>query len=333
MKVAITGATGFLGGALARAYINRGDDVVALVRQSSNTSVLTELGVELIYGELSDENSFSSILKNVDLGIHCAALATDFGPWDDFLTTNINGTKNFFEACLKQDCPRAVYISSVAVYGNCQNHRGTDEEAPYEKLIIDNYTRSKIIADRMAFEYYQKHNLQVSIIRPGYIWGPGDRAIMPRLIQGLKDGKLAVVNNGVNLMNLSHIDNMVQGIMLAAENDAAIGKAYNLTDGSKVTTYRFMSDLIDLVGVEYKLRSFPYVPAYIAAYLCEIYAQIRRYKVEPLVTRYTVCVGKYDQVFDISRAIFELGYKPNITYKEGMAHLAQYVRSLYYGQK
>ncbi|MCD6162716.1 MAG: NAD(P)-dependent oxidoreductase [candidate division Zixibacteria bacterium] len=333
MKIAITGGTGFLGGALAKAYINRGDDVVALARQSSNTSVLSELGVEIIYGELSDENSFNSLLKNADLGIHCAALATDFGSWDDFLTINVNGTKNFFEACLKQDCPRSIYISSVAVYGNGQNHRGTDEDAPYEKLIIDNYTRSKIAADRMAFDYYRKHNLPATIIRPGYIWGQGDRAIMPRLIQGLKNNRLAVVNNGVNLMNLSHIDNVVQGIMLAAENDNAIGKAYNITDGSKVTTFRFMSDLIDLIGVDYKLRSFPYVPAYIAAYLCESYAQIRRYKVEPPITRYTVRMGKYDQVFDISKAIFELGYKPSITYKEGMARLARYVRSLYYNSK
>ena len=333
MRVAITGATGFLGGALARAYRNRHDEVVALVRQTSNTSQLTELGVELIFGELTDEGDFNSLLKNADLGIHCAALTTDFGPWEEFLAINIGGTKNFFEACLNQNCPKAVYVSSVAVYGNGCHHRGTDEEAPYERIIVDNYTRSKIIADRMAIEYHKERNLPVVIVRPGYIWGSGDRAIMPLLVQAIKDNRLAVVDGGGNLMNLSHINNVVQGVMLAAETDTSIGQVYNLTDGSKVTTKQFITDLIDIVGVDYKLGSFPYVPAYVAAYLCELYARFRRYKVLPLLTRYAVRTGKYDQVFDISKAMYELGYKPNIRYKEAMAGLTRYVRSLYYGQK
>jgi nucleoside-diphosphate-sugar epimerase len=333
MKVAITGASGFLGGALAKAYRNRGDDVIALVRKTSHISLLTELGVELIFGELTDEGSFDSLLKNVDLGIHCAALTNDFGPWEEFLAINISGTKNFLEACLKQNCPKAVYVSSVAIYGNGHHHRGTDEDAPYERIIVDHYTRSKIIADRMAFEYHKKHNIPITIARPGYIWGPGDRAIMPLLVQGIKDKRLAIIDGGLNLMNLSHVNNVVQGIMLAAEKDISIGRAYNLTDGSKVTTKRFISDLIDLIGIDYKLRSFPYVPVYVTAYLCELYGRFQRYRVFPPITRYTVRVGKYDQVFDISRAMHELGYKPSIQYKEAMAGLTGYVRSLYYGQK
>jgi len=85
--------------------------------------------------------------------------------------------------------------------------------------------------------------------------------------------------------------------------------------------------------VEYKIRSFPYVPAYVAAYFLELYARLRCYKFKPTITRYTVRLSKYDQVFDISRAIYELGYKPQVNYKEGMAGMASYVRALYYGQK
>jgi nucleoside-diphosphate-sugar epimerase len=333
VRVAITGASGFLGGALARAYCDNGDQVVALVRKTSNISLLKELDVEIIYGELSDETVFHALLKNTDLGIHCAALTTDIGPWEQFVTVNINSTKNFFEASLKQGCSKVVYISSVAVYGNGRHHRGTDEEAPYETIIIDNYTRSKIIADRMAFEYHQKYNLPVTVVRAGYIWGPKDRAIMPLLIEAIKSNKLAVADGGANIMHLSHIDNVVQGVMLAARSEKSIGRAYNITDGSKVTTLRFLTDLIDIIGIEYKIRSFPYVPIYVAAYFLELYARLRRHKFKPPITRYTVRLSKYDQVFDISRAMYELGYKPHVNYKEGMAGLAGSVRSLYYGQK
>lgn len=333
MRVAITGASGFLGGALARAYCENGDHVITLVRKTSNISLLKELGVEIICGELTDENAFHTLLKNADLGIHCAGLTTDIGPWEQFVTVNIGSAKNFFEASLKQECPRVVYVSSVAVYGNGRHHRGTDEETSYETIIVDNYTRSKIIADRMAFEYHQNYNLPVTVVRPGYIWGPGDRAIMPLLVEAIKSGRLAVADGGANIMHLSHIDNVVQGVMLAARSEKSIGRAYNITDGSKVTTLRFLTDLLDIIGIEYKIRSFPYVPAYVAAYFLELYARLRRYRFKPPITRYTVRLSKYDQVFDISRAIYELGYKPRVNYREGMAGLAGFVRALYYGQK
>ena len=333
MKVAITGASGFLGGTLAKAYSRRGDNVIALVRKTSNTLALKELDVELIYGELNDDESFNSLLKDADLGIHCAAIAEDFGPWENFQEINIGAVKNFFEASLKQDVPKIVSISSVVVYGNSRHHRGTDEEGPYETIITDNYTRSKIASDRLAFEYHREYDLPVTIIRPGYIWGPGDRAVMPLLIEAIKMKRLAIVDNGENIMHLSHVDNMVQGIILAAESNKSIGRAYNLTDGSKITTKRFLTDLFGIIGIDYKLRSFPYVPVYVIAYFCELYARLRRYRIRPPITRYSVRLSEYDQVFDISRAILELGYRPEVNYHQAIAGLTNYVRSLYYSQK
>lgn len=333
MRVAITGASGFLGGALAKAYRDKGDLVVALVRSTSKTDTLEQLGVEILTGELADENAFHNLLKNADLAIHCAAYTSEFGPWENFYNANVLSAKNFFEAGLRQGCSRLVYISSVAVYGNGRHHRGTDEDSAYESLIVDNYTRSKIMAETMAFQYCENHSLPLTIIRPGYIWGAGDRVAMPRLIQGIKDKRLAVIEQGGNLLNLSHIDNVVDGIMLAAASDKAIGQAFNLTDGSKITTRRFLEDIIAIIGIEYKLRSFPYVPAYSFAYLCELYSKFRRYKVAPLLTRYTVRMAKYDQVFNTSKAAFQLGYKPKVSYKAGMAAQVGYIRNLYYGQK
>lgn len=333
MKVAITGASGFLGGALAEAYHERGDDVVALVRETSDTSLLERLGVELVVGELNDLDAFGQLVDDVELAIHCAAMATDFGPWEQFQVINVDSVRVFLEACKINKVPRAIYISSVAVYGNGKHHRGTDEEGAYEDIIVDYYTRSKILAERIAIEYIQEHNLPLTIIRPGYIWGDGDRAIMPKIIDSVKKSRIGVVDGGENIMNLSHVENVVQGIMLAADKEEAVGRAYNITDGSKVTTKRFLEDILDIIGVDLKIRSFPYAPAYVVAYFFELYARLRRYKTYPPITRYTVRVGKYDQVFDISRAIYELGYKPRIRYKEGMAAMIGYIRRLYYGQK
>jgi 2-alkyl-3-oxoalkanoate reductase len=333
MRVAITGASGFLGGALVKAYRDDDNSVVALVRPSSHTVPLEQMGVEIQKGELTSEDSFHNLMENADLAIHCAAHTGEFGPWELFYKTNVLSAKNFFEAGLKQGCSRLIYISSVAVYGNGRHHRGTEEDVAYESQVIDNYTRSKILAETYAFEYYEKHKLPLTIIRPGYIWGAGDRAVMPRLVQGIKDKQLAVVEQGANLLNLSHVDNVVDGIRLAAANEKTIGQAYNLTDGSKITTRRFLEDILSMIGIEYKLRSFPYVPAYSFAYLCEIYARLRQYKVNPILTRYTVRMAKYDQVFNISKAAFHFGYKPKVSYKAGMAAQVGYLRNLYYGQK
>ncbi len=333
MKIAITGASGFLGGALAEAYHERGDEVAALVRETSDSSMLEQLGVKIIVGELTESDSFTRLVEGADIAIHCAAMATDFGPWDKFQAINVDATKLFFDACLKAAIPRVIYISSVAVYGNGRHHRGTDEEAAYETIITDNYTKSKIMAERIAYDYIDQHSLPLVIIRPGYIWGNGDKAVMPKMIEAIRKRQVAVINDGNNLMNLTHIENVVQGIMLAAENEKAIGRVYNITDGSKVTTWRFLEDLLEILGVELKLRSFPYVPAYIAASFVELYCRLTGYKTYPPITRYTVKMGKYDQVFDISRAIYELGYKPKIRYQEGMAGMIRYVRRLYYGQK
>ena len=333
MKVAITGASGFLGGALADAYHKRGDEVVALVRHTSDTSFLQSIGATLIDGQLTEPESFDRLLDGADLAIHCAAMATDFGPWEQFQAINVDSVRLFVEGCQKHEVARAIYISSVAVYGTGQHHRGTDEEASYESIIVDNYTRSKIMAERIVFDYINKHNLPITIIRPGYIWGEGDRAIMPRMIEAIKKKLVAVVDGGFNLMNLTHVDNLVDGIMLAAEKDIAVGRVYNITDGSKVTTRRFIEDLLEIVGIEYKIRSYPYVPAYVAAYVLELYSHLRRYKFMPPITRYTVRIGKFDQMFDISRAIYELGYEPKVSYKEGIAGMIRYVRRLYYGQK
>ncbi len=333
MKIAITGASGFLGGGLAETYHERGDEITALVRKSSDTSTLEQLGAKLVVGELNEPESFSRLVEGADIAIHCAAMATDFGPWEQFQSINVDAARLFFEACLKSKVNRIIYISSVAVYGNGRHHRGTDEEAPYESIITDNYTKSKIMAERIAYNFIDQHSLPLVIIRPGYIWGNGDKAVMPKMISSIKKRQVAVINEGVNLMNLSHVENVIQGIMLAAESEKAIGRVYNLTDGSKVTTRRFFEDLLEMLGVDIKIKSFPYAPAYVAASLAEMYCHITGYRSYPPFTRYTVKMGKYDQVFDISRAIYELGYKPKIRYKEGMAGMIRYVRRLYYGQK
>ena len=124
MRVALTGATGFLGGALAAAYRDSGDNVVALVRPNSGTSMLEQLGVELIYGELTEPANFISLLDGADLGIHCAAMTVDFGPWVDFQAINIGAVKYFMEAGLAHKCSKVVHISSVAVYGNGRHGQG-----------------------------------------------------------------------------------------------------------------------------------------------------------------------------------------------------------------
>jgi len=329
MKVAVTGAGGFLGRALIKKLLESGHEPLALVKKELYAAELQKSGVNAIARDLSTASDCHSILLGYDAVVHCAALTRDFGRWEDFNKFNIATTQNIIEQAKKAEVGKFIHISTTAVYGNERNHYGTDEDANYGQQIVDPYTRSKIISDQNVIDFMQDTGFPGIILRFGNIWGPGDPNVLPYMVDGLKKKRLVIEGGGDNVLSLTFIDNAIDAIMLALAQQERGSLIYNVTDGMKVTSKKFIKDIIDILGIKYTLRNIPYPIIYSAAYFFEQYYIFTRRQTKPPLTRFGARILKYNAMFDISRAMNELGYHPRILYKDAISLSAPYIKSLY----
>jgi nucleoside-diphosphate-sugar epimerase len=333
MKVAVTGAGGFLGRALVEGLIGAGHEPLAIVRKAEAAVQYLRRKIDALVRDLSSEEGCAGILKNCDAVVHCAALTRDYGRWDEFRKFNIDTTHNVMQAAATAGTEHVIHISTTAIYGNERNHFATDEEEDFGQRVVDPYSRSKIAADEIVIDFIDYKSLPASILRFGNIWGPGDRNVLPFVVNGLRGRWLRIEGDGDNILSLTFIDNAVKAIILALENPCAGGKIYNVTDGTRITSKKFIEDIIEVLGIKYKLRNIPYPLLYSMAYFLERYYLFARRQTKPPLTRFAARILKYQASFDISRAINELQYHPRVSYKEALAISTPYIRSLYFGPK
>lgn len=330
MKVAVTGAGGFLGRALVTRLARTEFEPLAIVKKQSDADNFAEKGILSVCRDLAEKDACAGLFNDCHAVVHCAALRRDYGRWDDFKTINIDLTRLVMDYSAGANVKKVIYISTTAVYGNDRSHFGTDEEADYGERMVDYYTRSKIEADKIVSSLIEERGFPAVILRPGYIWGPGDRTIIPFIVNALRAKWLFLADDGSNLLSLTFLDNVVETIILALRKEDAAGKTFNITDGSKITSKRFINDIIAILGIEYRLRSMNYPVMYAAALLLENYYRFVRRSSTPPLTRFAARFLKYESAFDISRAIYELGYQPAISYEAGMTMMTSYLRSLYH---
>jgi len=322
---------------LGRALIGRltelGHHTLAIVKNEKDISDFHNKKITPLKLDISQAENCIGVFSGYDAVIHCAACRQDYGRWEQFKTNNIEITRNVMKSVLDSGVPKVVHISTTAVYGNERNHFGTNEEADYGERVIDYYTQSKIEAEKIVIDLMDKRKLPAVILRPGFIWGANERRMFPYIINGLKAGRLFLADGSNNIVSLTYVDNLVEAVIKSLDKDDAVGKVFNITDGSKVTSREFISDIVDILGIDYKFKSWPYPLLYGLAMITEWYYSMTIRKSRPPFTRYAARFFKYDAVFDISRAIYELDYHPVISYKEGLTLATPFIRSLYYGSK
>lgn len=333
MKVAVTGAGGFLGKALVGGLAHSGHQPLAITKTDETVAQFKNNGINAVRRDLAMGENCADIFQDCDALVHCAALTRDFGRWDDFRKINIDVTRDIMLSAHQAGIGRIIHISTTAVYGNERNHYGADEDEIYGQRVVDPYSRSKIFADQYVLDMIKDRNLPAVVLRFGNIWGPGDQNILLFIANGLKTRRLMIEGGGDNVLSLTFIENAVAAIILALEDPGAKGKIYNITDGTKVTSKKFIDDIIAILGIKYKLRNIPYPLLYSMAYFFEQYYLFTRQTSKPPLTRFAARILKYHAMFDISRAITELGYHPKVSYKEALAISTPYIRSLYFGPK
>ena len=318
----MSGATGFLGGHLAQVLHGLGYRVRILVHKRQRVEHLLALGMEIVEGDLLDPASLVRATAGQSVVFHTAGKVTDWGPRAEYFQVNAEGTRNVIAACRDSGVARLVHVSSLSVLGLPRTGELVTEETPYPRSLPDWYSQSKRAAEQLVRAANGEGGLATTVVRPGVIWGPGDITILPRLVDLLRRGQMILIDGGRNLLGLSHIESLARGLVLAAESPGAPGRIFHMTDGEEITAREAVDALAAAVGVPRARLSLPYGVVYGIAALIEGAALLARRSTPPRMTRYGVRLVACHCRYDIGRARRELGYRPAVTFREGIKQLS-----------
>lgn len=306
-KVLVTGATGFVGAAVARALRQAGADLRVLVRSDSRRGNLDGLDAQIVVGDLMDEASLSAAMSGVTRLYHVAA---DYRIWapdpSEIIRNNRAGTENIMRAALEAGVERIVYTSSVAVLPVSDDARSSDESrrlAPTEA--IGAYKRSKVEAEAAVEAMVRTAGLPAVIVNPSTPIGPGDIRPTPtgRILIEAACGRMpAYVDTGLNLV---HVDDVAAG-HLAAMQRGRIGERYIL-GGQNVLLSELLAMIARLVGRRPPTTALPRQALFPAAYVTEAVARITGR--EPMLTVDGLRMARYKMYFTSAKAEAELGYR------------------------
>jgi nucleoside-diphosphate-sugar epimerase len=284
--------------------------------------------VQIARGDLSDVLALRSAVEGVEFVFHCAAKVGDWGPVDEYRAVNVEGLRNLLETCRALPLRRFIHMSSLGVY-EARHHYGTDESEPLPAEHVDGYTQSKVESEQLALRYYREHQVPVVVLRPGFIYGPGDHTVVPKLLEALRQRRVRYLGNASRAMNTIYVGNLVDAVFLAAERANAVGQVFNLTDGVPVSKRRLIETLADGVGLP-RPRPVP-IPLWVARPLAswmEARARRKGATKAPVLTRARIKFLGFNLDFSIEKARRELGYHPRFSFEEGMREtVASYKQS------
>jgi len=316
----VTGGSGFVGGALVRRLVRDGIAVRALARSPAAEEALRGLGAEPTSGDLSDGAALAAGAAGCDVAFHCAALAAEWGPWAQFEAANVQGTRNVLAACASAGVRRFVHVSTEAVLLAGEPLVVVDEHAPLRFDSRAPYPATKARAEEAVLEGGGRY-FETVVVRPRLVWGPGDTTVLPQITEAVRTGRFAWIAGGRHLTSTTHVDNAVEGLVLAARRGAP-GGVYFVTDGPPAVFREFVTALLATRGVEPPARSVPASVARGLAAAGEAAWGALPLPGRPPLTRLAVWLASLEATIDITRAREELGYSPVISREEGLRALA-----------
>lgn len=323
----ITGAGGLVGSYLAQACVNRGYKVKALIRNGSDSSFLEKLGVEVVRGDLQDESLPKEATLGVDTVFHCAAKVGDWGSINSYRQVNVEGLRKLLNSLEPSQIHRFIHFSSLGVY-EARHHYQTDESTPPPEQHFDGYTQSKVESEKLALQYHREKGYPVVVLRPGFIYGPRDRTVLPRLMQKLKTKEVKYIGSSSYAMNNIFVGNLVHAAFLALDNPKAVGEVFNLTDGEKTSKKRFITSIAK--GMNLPSPFFIPVPLWLAKLIAssmEKKALKNGAQQAPKVTRANIKFLGLNLDFSIEKAKRILGYAPIKTFDEGIAETLNWYKN------
>ena len=317
MKICVTGANGFVGSNLCKTLIEKGHQVIGLARNTSNLEFIDNLSeLEVCTGDLTDPNSLKQAFDGVSIVYHVAGHASDWGKWQKFQAVNIHGVRNVMECAISCGVKRVVHISSVSVYG-FPGAMDIKEDRSWILRPDDPYVTSKQKGEEIALGF-NGNGIEVTVLRPAGLYGPNDRTTSLNLLPEIARRRLPYIDGGKYVMGPIYIDNFVRAAILAGEKGSAPGQAYNIVDDGKTTWRQYIEWMCAGLKCGKPLLSVPSWIAWPLACLVEGLARALSLKDAPPITKYRIRAVMGDSHFSSDKAKRELGYKPEISTREGV---------------
>jgi len=327
-KIIITGASGFLGGRTATFFAQNflQHEIIATSRSTSKKTKLEALGCTFIPGDLSDENFCLSLTENAEIVIHCAALSSPYGKFQDFYSSNIVATQNLVTASKFNGVKKFIFISTPSIYVTLFDRFDVSENDPLPNKSVNDYAKTKLIAENYVLS---ENCLSFSTIalRPRAIIGAEDTVIFPRVFEAYNKGKLKVIGDGQNICHLTCARNVIEAMVCAINaNENAFGQAYNITDGAPVNFWETLNGALSQLGHEPIQKKVNKKIAMFAASMIENIHKIFFPTKEPAITKYGIAILSDNFTLDISKAKKLLHYKPVMSSQEGINEFIEWYK-------
>lgn len=316
MRVFVTGASGFIGGAIA-AELARDHEVFALSRSDAGDAAVRARGAEPVRGDLARLEPGD--LPGCDAVVHCAAWVEPWGRREDYWQANVEGTERVLAAARRAGARRFLHMSTEAVLWRGQHLRDVDESYPYPDRTPYLYAETKAEAERRVLAA-SAPGLETVALRPRFVWGPGDTTLVPEILSMVERGAFVWLDGGRACTSTTHVTNLVHGALLALSRGRG-GHAYFVTDGEVSDFRSFLTRLLAAHGVSLPDRSLPAWLARPAAALVEGGWRALGIRRQPPLVRHAVDLMCCDCILDDAKARTELGYAPRVSVDEGMRQL------------
>lgn len=327
MKALVTGGGGFLGGAVVRALLTRGDEVVSLAR--GDYPALRELGVRTVRGDLAEPAAVLAAAEGCDVVLHVAAKAGIWGPAADYERSNVQGTRSVLSACRTLGITRLVHTSTPSVVHDGGDIAGGDESLPYATHFRSAYPRTKAAAERLVLAAADERLATVAL-RPHLVWGPGDTQLVPRILDRARRGRLRFVGTGEALIDTTYVDDAAAAHLCAADRlapgAACSGRAYFISSGDPRPVREVVNAILAAGGLPPETRTVPLPVAEAAGAVAELLWRLLRRPDDPPMTRFLARQLATAHWFDIGAASRDLGYEPRVGLDEGFRRLAAALR-------
>lgn len=322
----VTGGTGFLGRHIVERLLAAGRPVAVLARTPAPD--LEKRGVRFIRAALDDESAVRATCRGIDTVFHVAAKVGIWGRYDDFYRANVLGTRALLAGCREHGVTRFVHTSTPSVVYNGLDLANADESLPLTTSCPSPYPLTKAIAEREVLAA-NSSALRTVALRPHLIWGVGDPHLVPRILERARAGRLRIVGEGRNRVDMVHVKNAADAHLLAetALDGPAAGRAYFITNGEPVVLWDWINQLLTSLGEPPITRHVSLRTASTIGAVCETAWRILPLKGEPPMTRFIAAELAKDHWFSLDAARRDLGYSPRISMAAGTAELVSSLRA------
>jgi 2-alkyl-3-oxoalkanoate reductase len=320
----VTGVAGFLGRAVADCLQREGHSVRGLVRHEDQADALRSRGMEAVIGDVRQLAGVKAAVRDVDVVYHCAAAHAADTTRGEIFAVNREGTRNVAQALRAAGCGRLVFVSGINVLGT-RNFHGPTEDWPRRRE-NDVLAQAKIEAEQLLLDYHRRYALDIVIVRLPLIYGPADTRNIPKLMGAIRRGKFTYIGGRDNIIPLVHVEDAARALLLAGAAAGAAGRVYHISDGANVTIRELAEHLAELMGCPPPSKKLPYFVPYAA---CMAFQWLRCFGLTSgagPIDRVTLRFLGTSRPVDITRATRELGYRPKVTFREGLAATVKWFR-------